>query len=290
MIKFFSQYSPIDTVDDDDKLAKRFGTESCPKSRIRRLWLSHGVLICTSILSFALWMRTPSTQLRNDIPSIYSPASVAVEPVTLRINGTLDFPSIYRGPPSPEMDATWDRISRNVGPTRMTREEMLKAGTTLTELRSKVRYPDEVGGGYMASMEAIHQLHCVNLLRKASWFEHYSASTDRSFQFPPDVIHVHIGEYYFCLKAILLTVYRYGPGHCIEMLRQSIMCKADTTMITWYWVQGHDAPQANFNTRHRCRNFEKILDWSFEHAVHIDESKLIRFEDTIDLPKPPRDA
>lgn len=272
MIKYFSQYSPIDTVDDgDERLAKRFSTESRPKSRTRRLWLSHGVLICTSILSFALWMRTPSTQLRNDIPSIYSTASVAVEPVTLRLNGTLDFPSIYRGPPSPEIEATWNRISRDVGPTRMTREEMLKAGTNLTELRSKVRYPDEVGGGYMASMEAVHQLHCVNLLRKATWFEHYSASTDRSFQFPPDVIRLHI-------------------DHCIEMLRQNIMCKADTTMITWYWVQGYDSPQANFNTRHRCRNFEKIMDWSTEHAIHIDESKMIRFEDTIDLPKPSRDA
>ncbi|KAG1804294.1 hypothetical protein EV424DRAFT_1330740, partial [Suillus variegatus] len=189
----------------------------------------------------------------------------------LRFNGSLDFPSVYRGPPSPEIDDTWNRISRDVGPTRMTREEMLKAGTTLTELRSKVRYPDEVGGGYMASMEAVHQMHCVNLLRKASWFEYYSASTDRSFQFPLDIIHLHI-------------------GHCIEMLRQSIMCKADTTMITWYWVQGHDSPQVNFNTRHRCRNFEKITDWSIEHAIHIDESKMIRFEDTIDLPKPPRDA
>ncbi|KAG1787747.1 uncharacterized protein HD556DRAFT_936759 [Suillus plorans] len=271
MIKYFLQYSPIDFVDDETLSggAERFGTKSRPKSRTRRLWLSHGILICTSILSFALWMRTPSTQLRNDIPSIYS--SAAVEPVILRLNGTFDFPSIYRGPPSPEIDAVWNRISRDVGPTRMTREEMLKAGTTSTELRSKVRYPEEVGGGYMTSIEAVHQLHCVNLLRKASWFEHYSASTDRSFQFPPDAIHRHI-------------------GHCIEMIRQNIMCRADTTMLTWHWVQGYDSPHAKFSTRHRCRNFEKIMDWSTEHAIHIDESEMKRFEDTIDLPKPPRDA
>ncbi|KAG1883827.1 hypothetical protein F4604DRAFT_1516758, partial [Suillus subluteus] len=56
--------------------------------------------------------------------------------------------------------------------------------------------------------------------------------------------------------------------HCIEMIRQNIMCNADVKMITWDWVQGLDTPYPNFNTRHQCRNFEKILDWAV-HAVHI---------------------
>jgi hypothetical protein len=43
----------------------------------------------------------------------------------------------------------------------MTREEMLKAGTTASELRSKVRYPDKYGGGYMVTLEVAHQLHCL---------------------------------------------------------------------------------------------------------------------------------
>lgn len=41
----------------------------------------------------------------------------------------------------------------------MTREEMLKAGTT--DLRSKVRYPDKIGGDFMVSLESAHQMHCV---------------------------------------------------------------------------------------------------------------------------------
>jgi hypothetical protein len=267
-VKYFSWYSPVDIVDDDDEKlssdAKTFGAEPRHESRTLRLWLTHCVLICTSVLSFTLWMRTPPTHLRNDIPSIYSPANVAVEPVIVRFNGTLDFPSIYRGTPSPEIDEAWNRIARNVAPTRMTREEMLKAGTT--DLRSKVRYPDKIGGGYMASLESAHQLHCVNLLRKASWPRYYE-STDISFQTTPKVFRLHL-------------------DHCIEMIRQNIMCNADVTMITWYWVQGHRVPYPNFNTRHRCRNFEKIIDWSVEHAIHIDESEVIRFEDTVDIPKP----
>ncbi|KAG1748178.1 hypothetical protein EDB19DRAFT_1630475, partial [Suillus lakei] len=187
----------------------------------------------------------------------------AVEPVVLRSNGTLNFPSIYRGPPSPEIDAAWHRISRDVGPTRMTREEMLKAG--ITDLRSKVRYPDKSGGGYMVALEFTHQMHCLDLLRKASWFEYYE-SIERAFQSPPEVVRLHI-------------------DHCIEMMRMNVMCNADVTMITWDWVKGHTVPYPNFNTRHRCRNFDKILDWGVEHAVHIDESDVIRSEDTVDLPR-----
>ncbi|KAG1810691.1 uncharacterized protein BJ212DRAFT_1378162 [Suillus subaureus] len=265
MVKYFSQYSPVDTVDDDSEKLAGDAESADPrlKPRTLRLWLTHGILICTSVLSFTLWMRTPSTRLRNDIPSIYSPANVAIEPMIARFNGTLNFPSIYRGPPSPEVDAAWNRIGRNVAPVRMTHEEMLKAGAT--NLRSKVRYPDKVGGGYMASLEYAHQLHCVNLLRKASWLEYYEPA-DISFQTTPETVRLHL-------------------DHCIEMIRQNIMCNADVTMITWYWVQGHTVPYPNFNTRHRCRNFEKIMDWSLEHAIHIDETEVIRSKDTVDLPR-----
>lgn len=91
MVRYLSQYIPLDNVDDDEKLsgdATRFDAEPRPKSRTLRLWLTHGILICTTVFSFTLWMRTPPTYLRNDIPSIYSPASVAVEPVIVKFNGS----------------------------------------------------------------------------------------------------------------------------------------------------------------------------------------------------------
>lgn len=38
----------------------------------------------------------------HDVPQDY---------ILTRTNGTLDFPSKFRGPPSPELDRTWDEIS-----------------------------------------------------------------------------------------------------------------------------------------------------------------------------------
>ncbi|KAG1857181.1 hypothetical protein C8R48DRAFT_607603 [Suillus tomentosus] len=183
----------------------------------------------------------------------------------VRFNGTLDFPSIYRGPPSPEVDAAWARIAHDVLPTRMSLEEILKAGEV--DSPSKVKYPAEFGGGFMVSMEAPHQLHCLNLLRKASWHKYYSP-TDTSFQDTPEVVRMHL-------------------DHCIEMIRQNLMCNADVSIITWDWVQGHPIPYPNFNTRHQCRNYEKIMDWAAEHAVRIPQSAVTRFKDTVDIPLPP---
>jgi hypothetical protein len=41
----------------------------------------------------------------------------------------------------------------------MSLEELLKAGEV--DSPSKVKYPAKSGGGFMVSMEAPHQLHCL---------------------------------------------------------------------------------------------------------------------------------
>ncbi|KAH7904333.1 hypothetical protein BJ138DRAFT_1166726 [Hygrophoropsis aurantiaca] len=266
------QYFPLQGDDDNNEATllhddtEKFA--AAPRSKVYRFrvspWLSHGILSWTAIVFLTLWLGTLSTiDMHDDIP-IYSPASAAVESTIIRFNGTLDYPSIYRGPPSPEIDAAWARISHDVRPTRMTVEELIRAGET--DSPSRVKYPKKYGGGVMVSLEATHQMHCLNMLRKASWMEYYRP-IEPSFQDTPEVVRMHL-------------------DHCVEMLRQNVMCSADVTMITWDWVKDHTSPYPNFNNRHQCRNFEKILDWTTEHAVHIPKSEVTRFEDTVDLPAP----
>lgn len=59
-----------------------------------------------------------------------------------------------------------------VKPTRLTREQLLMIGKEDTP--SKVKFREEDGGGYMASVEVTHQLHClvnaeIILILSASW-------------------------------------------------------------------------------------------------------------------------
>ena len=41
------------------------------------------------------------------------------------------------------------------------------------ETKDAVRLPPEMGGGYLAWAEVNHQLHCLNLIRKAIYWDYY---------------------------------------------------------------------------------------------------------------------
>lgn len=66
------------------------------------------------------------------------------------------------------------------------------------------------------------------------------------------------------------------------MLRQKLMCDADTSIITYNWLKGHANPQPNFNVQHQCRNFEAILKYARDNQVDKDTGERI----DVDLLKP----
>ena len=57
-----------------------------------------------------------------------------------------------------------------------------------------MRLPEELGGGYMTNFEVIHQLHCLNLIRKATYYDYYK---DKAIEFTdtPHTWRLHIGKY-----------------------------------------------------------------------------------------------
>ena len=79
--------------------------------------------------------------------------------------------SPYKGPPSPDVDAAWDRIIEGrcckndivlsniniVGAMSITQETLDRINAS----EHAVKLPDESGGGYLAILEVFHQLHCV---------------------------------------------------------------------------------------------------------------------------------
>ncbi|KAL8970275.1 MAG: hypothetical protein Q9197_003891 [Variospora fuerteventurae] len=125
---------------------------------------------------------------------------------------------------------------------RITEADVLKVGKT----KDAVKIPAQYGGGYLASVEVNHQLHCINFLRKSLFPDYYSPpSPHASIEFTdhPSMIKTH-------------------QGHCIEMLRQFAMCHADVGVITHHFVKGYPQPYPDFNTWHQCRNFDSVLEWA----------------------------
>ena len=60
---------------------------------------------------------------------------------------------------------------------------------------------------------------------------------------------------------------RYHNEHCIDMLRQSVMCRGDTTPLTMRWGQTQRVPLANFSSPHECVIWSGINEWARERSV-----------------------
>lgn len=58
-------------------------------------------------------------------------------------------------------------------------------------------------------------------------------------------------------------------SHCIENIRQSLMCSVDISPIVWQWVDRVQEVRVVGNIIHTCRSFDKVRDWALErHMTH----------------------
>lgn len=58
------------------------------------------------------------------------------------------------------------------------------------------------------------------------------------------------------------------------MLRIRLMCTSDVTPITIWLPEYQEAATADFSTLHKCRNFDKILQWAQENGQDFDLVKI----------------
>jgi len=56
-------------------------------------------------------------------------------------------------------------------------------------------------------------------------------------------------------------------SHCLDALRQSLMCSSDITPLPWIWDQTAREAKEVAEVQHTCRNFEKIQRWALDNRV-----------------------
>ncbi|KDR77495.1 hypothetical protein GALMADRAFT_39415, partial [Galerina marginata CBS 339.88] len=89
-----------------------------------------------------------------------------------------------------------------------------------------------------------HQLHCVNALRFS-----YTVARDGLVTDPK------------ILKSKLAH-----DNHCFQFLRQSILCKADDSLITSR-SNNQSLSQSGFGATHRCRNWAQLRQFVLENEA-----------------------
>lgn len=56
-------------------------------------------------------------------------------------------------------------------------------------------------------------------------------------------------------------------AHCLDTLRQIIMCRADIGLLTYEWRPKYRKPWPKFDVTHQCRNWDNIARWAEDHSV-----------------------
>ncbi|KAL9026019.1 MAG: hypothetical protein Q9196_005252 [Gyalolechia fulgens] len=122
-----------------------------------------------------------------------------------RFDGSFATPNAFKGTPNPNIDAAWANITYEDGIafSRLNISSLTTAGGVINiseeTLRSvnasaefSVKLTPEIGGGYMASVEILHQLHCLNMLRQATYEDYYRDKAG-PWKDSPQTLRYHLG-------------------------------------------------------------------------------------------------
>ncbi|KAI1472542.1 uncharacterized protein F4812DRAFT_464659 [Daldinia caldariorum] len=176
----------------------------------------------------------------------WSPAIDVVRYKDVIIEGDFLKKSPYRGA-GESVDRAWDELWMVGGvPIRIDDSEL--AILNKSAERPWTRIPESRGGGIAGYPEVFHQLHCLNMLRMASYPELY-ATHSLFADHPPDTTRSHI-------------------DHCIEIIRMQLQCSAEMTPVLTEDIPGRKFPAADFRVTHRCKNFDELFTWTKENILH----------------------
>ncbi|KAK7696234.1 hypothetical protein QCA50_000887 [Cerrena zonata] len=215
------------------------------RSRIRATWLIIGVQnLVIIILAILLYIR--GNESNSDFAQLpYSPAQHVLEPqlktFTMEPNST-----VYQGEPSKAVDDAWSKLYNNIGISKIPKSE----ARLLPNKTLPIPGDEE---NYVAALSVFHQLHCLNILRKALRPDYYRNSvTGYLAGISPEMLPDHL-------------------SHCVDNIRQSLMCSSDISVIVWQWDDAAQVASPRMDTVHSCRNFDKVVEWAKDHRnAHFD--------------------
>lgn len=237
--------------------------------RVRRhIFLNYALatlLTGSLIINGLAWMKWSNTSLEklcyHQMSAFPSPVDKDVEPIfnLEYVNGSFTKQTVYRRPASPEVDAAWNEIGAHLLPFAVPEDEGERYGL----VADQVKLIPEIGGGYPAVLGVSHNIHCLNVLRQAShWdYDYYRADGKKHvtlFSGPEEGVRTHF-------------------SHCLDMLRQRLMCAADITPMGQVWVEGY-GPLVFDTVQRKCRDYDQVLNWARERQMP-DGTRTVRIRE-----------
>ncbi|KAL7952496.1 hypothetical protein V8C34DRAFT_299191 [Trichoderma compactum] len=207
----------------------------------------------------------------------YSPAQNEISyKLTKFHTNIVDAPNEFQGGPSETLNRAWDDLF-NFGIS------------TIPKAQAKLlpNYTSPVPGHedeYIVELDVFHQLHCLNIFRKAftpiylsDWEYVKDAEVSLNWTVPDSYPYEAFEE-----NRVKNSINPWHIGHCLESLRQSIMCHADITPAVWHWDYSVPNPIRNkpwLTVLHTCRDFNRIREWAKKRKIQWD------FDDEVEIPE-----
>lgn len=128
------------------------------------------------------------------------------------------------------------------------------------------------GSGYAANMNGPHHLHCLNLLRKALFYnyEYYAsqASNYSGLNIEPGKLHNQpFAEFTDAPLGI-----RAHVNHCVDSLREHIMCEADSGVSLYRWRDNAGGTTPDFARPKQCRNYESVRQFAERRQMLFEDN------------------
>ncbi|KAK7029390.1 hypothetical protein VNI00_014644 [Paramarasmius palmivorus] len=207
--------------------------------------LLHFVVIVETLALLWIWASHRAGHKYPPPALVYSPAQDAIEyhVTKFAIGGDKNF----HIPPSDELDAHWENLY-NFGISRIPKSQAaLLPNKTLPIPGDEEHY--------------IVELRCIP---QPTLSEHDSQTLHSD---------------YYTHMAMNVGENAAHMDHCVDWLRQSLMCAGDTSVIVWQWEEEEQKNKFQGDIAHTCRNFEKLHQWGLEHALVNEYDATIRMKD-----------
>jgi hypothetical protein len=163
--------------------------------------------------------------------------------------------SRYAGEPRPEIDQAWQDLIGQRYWIIQEQEAQQMFGPTYKQFELP-------GGKYAAGIDVLHQLHCLNTLRKYADADYYAKELEEEHGYT----RLHLGELAEVPSSCTtVTVHgtNIGADHCVDQIRQSLQCSSDRTPIPTRWYPGM-GPFVVTDRIHTCRDFDGLRQWMID--------------------------
>ncbi|KAF2159760.1 hypothetical protein M409DRAFT_29764 [Zasmidium cellare ATCC 36951] len=206
------------------------------------------ILILSLLVNIWTWARVEPKCIREtDMQDAHSAiqyeqrvftGALVYDPETKRAIRKQDAEHEYFGPPSEELDAAWHKLLHGEFPV-MRPEEAAQFEPELTRIPKTKEFHFEP--------DMFHTLHCLNAVRLEASKSLYNISGGHSHGSVPgislpegwDLAHME---------------------HCMDRIRQSIMCHGDLTPSPLYYWPGFKIALGR-TAAHTCRRWQPMRDW-----------------------------